>query len=91
MLVDGANLVLRPSFEALVAAKEELGPLFEVVDRAASGKLKIGEVAGLLYHCVAERPADCTREKIGKAVVEAGLARVAPVLKVLLGQILRGR
>jgi hypothetical protein len=34
LLVDGSTVVLRPSFEALVAAEEELGPLFALVERA---------------------------------------------------------
>ena len=32
----GETLALRPSFAALVAAEEELGPLFALVERAAS-------------------------------------------------------
>ena len=31
IVVDGESLVLRPSFAALVAAEEELGPLFAFV------------------------------------------------------------
>ena len=30
-MVDGARLILRPSFAALVAAEEELGSLFDLV------------------------------------------------------------
>lgn len=89
--VGADTLVLRPSFEALVAAEEELGPLFALAERAAAGGLKLGEIAALFFHCVAERPEGCTRERIGGAVVEQGLARTAPVLRVLLTQILQGR
>ncbi|HEV2746540.1 MAG TPA: gene transfer agent family protein [Allosphingosinicella sp.] len=88
--VAGETLVLRPSFAALVAAEEELGPLFALVERAADGGLKLGEMAALFWHCVAERPAHCTRDQIGAAIAEAGLARTTPVLKVLLTQILQG-
>jgi hypothetical protein len=35
LLIAGEILVLRPSFEALVAAEEELGPLFALIERAA--------------------------------------------------------
>jgi hypothetical protein len=38
-----------------------------------------------------ERPVGITRERIGEAVVERGLAGVAPVLRVVIGQILQGR
>jgi len=89
--VGGALLTLRPSFEALVAAEEELGPLFALVERAADGGLKLGEIAALFWHCVAERPEGLTRERIGAAIAERGLARTTPILKVLLTQILQGR
>lgn len=63
--VGGVALVLRPSFEALVAAEEELGPLLPLVERAAGGALKLSETASLIWHCVRDRPAQLTRERIG--------------------------
>ena len=89
--VGGETLVLRPSFEALVAAEGELGSLFALVKRAVEGRLTLAETAALFWHCVKERPEELTRERVGTAVAELGLARVAPVLKVLLKQILQGR
>jgi hypothetical protein len=83
--------VLRPSFEALVAAEEELGPLFALVERAAGGGLRLAELAALFWHCTAARPDGVTRERIGAAIAEAGLANVTPALKLLLTQILQGR
>lgn len=91
LCVDGAVLVLRPSFAALVAAEAELGPLFALVERAADGRLGLGELASLFWHCVQGRPAGLTREAVGEAVVAQGLAAVTPALRVLLGQILSGR
>lgn len=89
--VGGETLVLRPSFEALVAAETELGSLFALVERAAEGRLMLAELATLFWHCVRERPEGLSREQVGAAVAELGLARTAPVLKVLLTQILQGR
>ena len=89
--VAGEQLVLRPSFEALVAAEGELGPLFALVERAAEGRLGLAEMAALFWHCVRERPDWLTREALGEALVELGLAAASPVLRVLLGQILSGR
>ncbi|KTE28763.1 MULTISPECIES: gene transfer agent family protein [unclassified Sphingopyxis] len=89
--VGGEAFVLRPSFAALVAAESELGPLFGLVERAADGRLALGELACLFWHCVPERPEALTREAVGEAVVAAGLAAVTPALRVLLGQILQGR
>ena len=91
LTIGGEEILLRPTFEALVAAEEELGPLFALVERAAEGGLKVAEIAGLFWHCAAARPAGLTRERIGAAVTESGLARTTPVLKVLLTQILQGR
>ena len=89
--IGGETHVLRPSFAALVAAESELGPLFALVERAADGRLGLGELAALFWHCVKDRPATLTREAVGEAVVAAGLAAVTPALRVLLGQILQGR
>ena len=91
MRVGGATLVLRPSFAALVAAEAELGPLFALVERAASGGLALGEMVALFGHCLAERPDGLTREALGEAVVGQGLSAVTPVLRVVLGQVLSGR
>jgi hypothetical protein len=91
LTVAGERLTLRPSFEALVAAEEELGPLFALVERAAGGGLKVSEMASLFWHCVAARPEALTRDRIGAAIAEAGLAKTTPMLKVLLTQILQGR
>ncbi|MHA0317618.1 gene transfer agent family protein [Sphingomonas melonis] len=89
--VNGCDLVLRPSFQALVAAEAELGPLFELVERAAAGKLGFGELVALFWHCLREVPEEVTREVLGEALAALGLARLTPVLRVLLGQILAGR
>jgi hypothetical protein len=89
--VAGETLTLRPSFEALVAAEEELGSLFALVERAAAGGLMLGEIVGLFWHCLAARPEGLTRERLGAAIAEQGLAKATPVLRVLLGQILQGR
>ncbi len=88
--VGAADLVLRPTFGALVAAEAELGPLFALIDRAAAGELSLGAIVGLLWHCIAARPDGLTREMIGEAVVAQGLVSITPVLRILLQQILRG-
>lgn len=89
--VGGEALLLRPSFAALVAAEAELGPLFALVERAAEGRLTLAEMASLFFHCADGRPEGCTRERIGQAIAETGLAKATPALKALLTQILQGR
>jgi hypothetical protein len=86
----GETLALRPSFAALVAAEEELGPLFALVERAADGKLTLAELVGLFWHCLVEREG-LSREALGEALLAAGLTRATPVLKAILQQILAGR
>lgn len=89
--VAGEKLLLRPTFGALVAAEEELGSLFELVERAAAGTLKLHQIAALFDHLSKARAEAITRERIGEAVVERGLAKITPVLKCVLTQILQGR
>ncbi|MBO9499861.1 MAG: gene transfer agent family protein [Novosphingobium sp.] len=88
--VAGRERVLRPTFAALVAAEDELGPLFALVERAGAGQLRLAELAALFWHCLGERE-ELSREQIGEAVLATGLAGCAPALRGLLGQILQGR
>ena len=90
-MVAGEALLLRPSFSALVLAEEELGSLFALVERAAEGRLALGEIAALFDHLSRGRPKAIDRAMIGEAVVAMGLAKIAPVLRLVLGQILKGR
>ncbi len=89
MRVAGEMLVLRPTFAALVAAEAELGPLFALVERAAEGRLGLGEMVALFWHCL--RDPGPSRDALGDAVAAGGLAQATPVLRVLLEQILAGR
>jgi hypothetical protein len=89
--VAGEPLVLRPSFAALVTAEEELGPLFALVERAAAGGLRLAEMVALFWHCRSDASEGLTRERLGEAIVAEGLAQATPALRVLLGQILKGR
>lgn len=88
--VAGRARLLRPTFGALVAAEEELGPLFALVERAGAGQLRLAEMAALFWHCLTEREG-LTRDDVGEAVAMAGLAACAAPLRALLGQILQGR
>lgn len=91
LIVAGETLRLRPSFAALVMAEEELGPLFALVERAAEGQLKLGELIALFWCCLDPKPEGLTRDRFGEAVTGQGLAAATPVLRVLLQQILQGR
>ena len=90
LTIAGETRILRPSFAALVAAEEELGPLFALVERAGAGQLALREMATLFWHCLAER-GGLTRDEVGEAAVSAGLAACAGPLRALLAAILQGR
>ncbi|WP_277981954.1 gene transfer agent family protein [Sphingomonas phyllosphaerae] len=89
--VAGETLVLRPSFAALVAAEQELGPLFALVERAAAGQLALAELVALFWHCRHDWPAALSRKALGEALVAGGLAAATPALHALLRQVLAGR
>lgn len=90
IVIDDTRLVLRPSFAALVAAEEELGSLFDLVERAASGRLLLSEIATLFWYVAKDRPEHLTRDQLGEGMLRLGLAGVTPALKILLRQILSG-
>lgn len=87
--IAGQPYLLRPTFDALVRAEEELGPLLALVERAGEGQLRLAEIATLFWHCLAE-PGALTREAVGEAVLEQGLVDSARPLRALLGEILKG-
>ena len=90
LVIAGQPHILRPTFTALVAAEDELGPLFALVERASAGQLRLGELAALFWHCLAQ-PGALTRHDVGEAVAAQGLAASATPLRALLVQILQGQ
>ena len=91
LLIAGEMIRLRPSFTALVAAEEELGPLFALVERAAEGQLKLAELVALFWHCLDPKPEGLSRERFGEGVAGQELVALTPALKLLLQQILQGQ
>lgn len=85
----GRDFVLRPSFAALVAAEEEIGPLLALVERASAGQIRLAEIVALFWHCLKD-PAGTDRDAFGAAVTEAGLAACTVPLRALIMQILKG-
>lgn len=89
LVIEDIPRLLRPTFSALVAAEEDLGPLFALVERAGEGQLRLREMAALFWHCLADKDR-IDRDAVGEAVLALGLARAANPLRVLLAQILQG-
>jgi hypothetical protein len=86
-----AVLSVRPSFAALVAAEAEIGPLFALVDKAADGTFGLGDMAALIWHCLADMPEGWSRDDLGEALLSEGLAKQMPVMRQIFRQILQGR
>lgn len=89
--IGGQAMTVRPSFAALVAAEQEVGPLFALVEKAAAGQLTLADTVALIYHCIVDKPDALTREKLGELITETGLAALTPLLRTLLGQIIKGK
>lgn len=87
--IAGREYLLRPSFEALVAAEEELGSLFAMVERASQGSLGLAEMTAMIWHCLPalDRP---ERSAVGEAVVAMGLLEATRPLRAILAQVLKG-
>lgn len=87
--VAGATHVLRPTFENLVLAEEELGSLFALVERAAAGGLTLTDMTALLWHCLPtnHRP---ERVAVGEAVLAMGLVGATLPVRAVLAQVLQG-
>jgi len=90
LTITGTQHLLRPTFGSLVMAEEELGSLFALVERAGAGELKLAEITALFWHCLADQTG-LTRDDVGKAVMDMGLARASKPLRTILHQILQGQ
>ncbi len=90
LVLGSQTLTVRPSFQALVAAEQQIGPLFALVEQAAAGTLTLSDTVALVFHCLVGKPDDLTSDSFGEQVVEAGIAVLTPVLRTLLGQIVKG-
>ncbi len=89
LVIGGQPLVLRPTFAALVAAEEELGALFALVERASAGQLRMAEMVALFWHALRDRNG-LERDEFAEAVAREGLAACTPALRSLIVQILKG-
>ena len=86
----GETLRLRPSFENLVAAEEEIGSLFALVERASQGGMTVSEITALLWYCTDKDPRP-PRAELGKAVLEMGLVKATKPVRAILAQVLQGQ
>ena len=86
----GREFLLRPSFENLVAAEEEIGSLFGLVERTSEGSITLAEITALIWHCIADDPRP-PRDQIGSAVLQLGLVNATKPVREVLTQVLQGK
>lgn len=82
--------LLRPSFENLVAAEDDLGSLFAMVERASQGAITLSEITSLLWHCLDADPRP-DKEIVGNAVLQIGLVAATKPVRTILGEVLQGK
>lgn len=90
LMIDDRAYIIRPSFTALAAAEDEIGSLFDFVERAANGKALLGEVVALFWHCLIDTQ-DMNRGQFSEHLAAMGMVGLTPILKVILRQILQGQ
>lgn len=90
LVLGDAAFVLRPSYAALVAAEQDLGSLFALIERSSSGHLNISELVSLFWHCLASDADRPERDAFGQMLLQAGLAQVTPAYRDLVRVILAG-
>lgn len=83
------QLVLRPSFAALVRAEEELGSLLALVERVAAGDVRLQEIGGLFWHCLTGDRGE--RQSFEEALLDAGISNLLPIYRTLLARLFGGR
>lgn len=88
--VAGEDLLIRPTFTALVAAEAELGSLIGLIERAGEAKLLLSEIAALFDHLSSGRCGTIDREAIGETLLAMGMSNVTPLLRLIFAQILEG-
>lgn len=90
LCIAGTAHVLRPTFENLITAEDELGSLFALVERASEGALTLSEIAALLWHCL-PRNSEIPRAAVGQAVLTMGLVNATKPVRIILSQVLQGQ
>lgn len=83
------DLVLRPSFQALVAAEQEIGSLLALAARASTDGVPLQKMAVLFHHCArAVDPAVPDADVLGQRMLAAGLMPCLDAFQSLLAGLL---
>jgi tail tube GTA-gp10-like protein len=100
--LDGQDLMLRPSFEAIAAIEHQLRPLFDLAQDATRGQLTLEEMGVIAAECMRAYgrayPEDplitvyrgASSEKLSRLIYEAGGPKTCARIMVLLVGALNG-
>lgn len=79
--------MVRPSFSALVAAEVELGSLFQVLERAGTGDVRLTDMGTLFWHGLVGKEQEVDRRQFEQELLDAGVAALLPAYRQLLSGI----
>lgn len=91
--VQDQAILMRPSFAAIIAAEDSLGPMLALAIAAGEGKVALSHIVELFAACaVAAGDGPCpTKDEIADLVVQAGLQAALEPYHALLSAILKGQ
>jgi Phage tail tube protein, GTA-gp10 len=84
------TFVFRPGYTALVAAENEIGSLFALLERTSDNSVTLTDMMALLWHCLRDAPAVLTREGFADTLCTHGLAKITPVYRQVIEAALVG-
>jgi hypothetical protein len=91
LLLRTGPYVVRPTFSALVAAEGEVGSLFQLLERAGAGDVRLTDMAALFWHGLAGDQRRGDRLQFEKELLDAGVATLVPAYRQLLSGIFGSR
>lgn len=92
IMLGGRACVLRPSFAALVAIEDSLGPLLVLAQQAAEGRVALGDLATVIHHCLLPETGEARPSvaEIGELLLADGMLGALAAWRTLLERTLSG-
>jgi tail tube GTA-gp10-like protein len=81
LTLEGTDYRLRPTFQAIMDIEERLGGIVGLAVKAADGDFGLKEMTVIIWATMEERQ---NFEQLGQLILQAGIARISPVVRDLL-------
>ena len=81
LTLEGTDYRLKPTFQAIMDIEERLGGIVGLAVKAADGDFGLKEMTVIIWATMEERQ---NFEQLGQLILQAGIARVSPVVRDLL-------